>query len=118
MKIEYIQKGDYLLPNLTLESDENYGRFGKYGILRLHFIKENKKAFYMSLLIKNKLKYHLKNINDMAESRLETLMNNYKKSDKRLSEKSKELNQIEWVQLMNNYKNMAEEIVLKEIVYD
>lgn len=91
MKIEYIKKGDYLLPNLTLESDEDYGGFGKYGILRLHFIKENKKAFYMSLLIKNKLKYHLKNINDMAESRLETLMNNYKKVIKDYLKKVKNL---------------------------
>lgn len=91
MKIEYIQKGDYLLPNLTLESDEDYSRFGKYGILILHFIKENNKAFYMSLLIKNKLKYHLKNINDMAESKLETLMNNYKKMIKDYLKKVKNL---------------------------
>lgn len=31
--------------------------------------------------------------------------------------KNKETNQMEWVQLMNNYKNMAEEIILKEIIY-
>ena len=54
----------------------------------------------------------------MAESRLETLMKNYIKNDERLSEKSKETNQLEWVKHMNNYKNMAEEIVLKEIVFD
>ncbi len=28
--------------------------------------------------------------------------------------KSKELNPLEWTKLMNNYKNMAEEIVLNE----
>ena len=44
-------------------------------------------------------------------------MNNYIKNDDKLSEKNKENNQIEWVQLMNNYKNMAEEIILKEIIY-
>lgn len=54
----------------------------------------------------------------MAESRLETLIKNYIKNDERLSEKSKETNQLEWVKHMNNYKNMAEEIVLKEIVFD
>lgn len=73
MNIEYTKQGDYLIPNLTLETEENYGRFGKYGMLRLHFIKENKKALYMSLLMKNKLKYHLKIVDYMAESRLETL---------------------------------------------
>ena len=34
-----------------------------------------------------------------------------------VSEKSKENNQIEWVKLMNNYKNTAEEIILKELIY-
>ena len=117
MNIEYTKQGDYLIPNLTLETEENYGRFGKYGMLRLHFIKENKKALYMSLLMKNKLKYHLKIVDYMAESRLETLMENYIRNDERLSEKNKEINQLEWVQVMNNYNNMAEEIVLKELIY-
>lgn len=44
-------------------------------------------------------------------------MNNYIKNDYKLSEKNKESNQMEWLQLMNNYKNMAEEIILKEIIY-
>lgn len=44
-------------------------------------------------------------------------MNNYIKNDNKLSKKNKETNQMEWVQLMNNYKNMAEEIILKEIIY-
>ena len=44
-------------------------------------------------------------------------MDNYIKNDEKLSEKNKENNQIEWVQLMNNYKNMAEEIILRELIY-
>ena len=31
--------------------------------------------------------------------------------------KPKELNPLEWTKLMNNYKNTAEEIVLKEYVF-
>ena len=44
-------------------------------------------------------------------------MESYRKYDKKLSEKSKETNQIEWIKLMNNYKNTAEEILLKELIY-
>lgn len=44
-------------------------------------------------------------------------MESYKKSDKRLSEKSKKNNHIEWAKLMNNYKNTAEEIILKEYFF-
>ena len=44
-------------------------------------------------------------------------MESYKKSDEKLSEKSKETNQIEWAKIMNNYKNTAEEIILNELIY-
>ena len=44
-------------------------------------------------------------------------MNEYKKQDEKLSEKNKELNQLEWIKLMNNYKNSAEEIIMKENIY-
>ena len=45
MKVTYTRKGDYLLPDLYLEKDENYGRFGRYGILRLHFIHKTRRHF-------------------------------------------------------------------------
>lgn len=44
-------------------------------------------------------------------------MKQYKNSDELLSEKNKINNQIEWAKLMNNYKNMAEEIIFKELIY-
>ena len=117
MKIKYTRQGDYLIPNLTLKEEENFGRFGKYGMLRLHFIAKNKKAFYTSLLMKNKLNYHLVSVGKTCDDLYETLMQTYIKNDERLSEKSKNLNPIEWASLMNNYKNMAEEIILKEYIY-
>ena len=117
MKVTYTRKGDYLLPDLYLEKGENYGRLGRYGILRLHFIAQNKQALYETLLMTNKLTHHLLLVSDSCESLYKILTNDYIKNDKRLSEKSKELNPIEWTKLMNNYKNMAEEIVLNEIIY-
>ena len=51
------------------------------------------------------------------ENLLNNMMESYKKSDEKLSKKSKEINQLEWVKLMNNYKNMAEKIILKELIY-
>ena len=67
--------------------------------------------------MKNELTNNLISVSNDAENRLNILMENYKKSDEKLSEESKEINQIEWVKLMNNYKNMAEEIILKELIY-
>ena len=116
MKVTYTRKGDYLLPNLYLEKVENYVRLWRYGILRLHFIAQNKQALYETLLMTNKLTHYL-----LLESRscenYKELMENYIKNDERLSEKNKELNPLEWTKLVNNYKNTAEEIVLNEYVF-
>ncbi len=66
--------------------------------------------------MKNELTNHLLSVSKECEERLKTLMNNYIKNDEKLTEKNKENNQIEWVKLMNNYKNTAEEIILKELI--
>ena len=116
MEITYTKHGDYLLPNLTLK-DNRKGTINKYGMLRLDYLKAHKKALYTTLLMKDELTNHLVSVSKNAEDLLNNMMESYKKSDEKLSEKSKETNQFEWVKLMNNYKNTAEETILKEIIY-
>ena len=116
MELKYTRTGDYELPNLTLK-DNKKGTINKYGMLRLNYLKHHKKSLYTTLLMKDELTNHLVSVSKDAESLLNILMENYKKSDEKLSEKSKKINQLEWVKLMNNYKNTAEEIILKELIY-
>ena len=116
MNLTYTQNGDYLLPNLNIKKQNTNG-INKYGYLRLRYLKENKKALYTTLLMTNKLTNYLISVSKNSEDRLQMLMKNYKNSDERLSEKNKEINHIEWSKLMNNYKNTAEEIILKELIY-
>ena len=107
MELNYIKVGDYLLPNLTIEKQNNE-KINKYGYLRLHYLKENNKPFYTTLLMKNELTNHLISVSIEVENRLNILMEQYKNSDELLSEKSKMDNQFQWVRLMNNYKIMAD----------
>lgn len=116
MKLTYTQHGDYLLPNLIIKN-QNTNRINKYGYLRLNYLKENNKPLYTTLLMKNELTNYLVSVSNDAENRLNILIENYKKLDEKLSERSKETNQMEWVKLMNNYKNKAEEIILKELIF-
>ena len=116
MELKYTRTGDYELPNLTLNDNKN-GIINKYGMLRLDYLKTHKKALYTTLLMKDELTNHLVSVSKDAETLLNNLMESYKKLDEKLSEKSKETNQIEWVNLMNNYKNKAEEIILNELIY-
>jgi len=116
MELKYTKTGDYELPNLTL-NDNKKGTINKYGMLRLNYLKTHKKALYTTLLMKDELTNHLISVSKDAENLLNNLMESYKKSNEKLSEKSKEIYQLEWVKLMNTYKNTAEEIVLKELIY-
>ncbi len=65
----------------------------------------------------NKLTHHLLLVSDFCGNYYKELMKNYIKNDERLSEKSKKLNPLEWAKLMNNYKNIAEEIFLNKYVF-
>ena len=98
MKLKYIKTGDYELPNLTL-NDNKKGTINKYGMLRLDYLKQHKKVLYTTLLMKDELTNHLVSVSINAENLLNNLMESYKKSDEKLSEKSKETNQIEWAKI-------------------
>lgn len=67
--------------------------------------------------MKNELTNYLVSVSDEYENKLNNLIEQFKKSDKLLSEKSKEVNQLEWAKLINNYKNIAEEIILNELIH-
>ena len=116
MNINYTKCGDYLLPNLKLPEKENKP-LNKYGLLRLEYLKSNKKALYQKLLMKDKLNEHLFSVSIIVEDRINNIINDLIKSDSSITEKLKSENQLLWVQKMNNYKSLAEEIVLKEIIY-
>ncbi len=67
--------------------------------------------------MKDKLTNHLVSVSNECEDRFKILMDNYIKNNDKLSEKNKETNQLEWVKLMNNYRNCADEIIIKELIY-
>ena len=117
MKLTYSKIGNYFLPNLTIKN-QNYKRINKYGLLKLQYLKRNNKTFYTTLLMKNELTDFLVSVSNECENKLNNLMEQFKKSYKLLSEKSKENNQLKWVKLMNDYKNGAEEIILNELIYN
>lgn len=116
MKITYKKCGDYLLPNLTLPEKENK-QLNKYGLLRLEYLKNNKKALYQELLMKDKFNEHLFSVGIIAEGRINNIVNSLIKSDASITEKLKSENQLLWVQKIKNCKSIAEEMILKEIIY-
>ena len=73
MNISYTRKGDYLLPNLILKNKEQYN-IRKYGLLRLYYIKNNKKSLYIKLLMNDELNKYLHEIDELVEDKVNELI--------------------------------------------
>ena len=114
-KITYRKEGDYFIPNLSLPIQPKK-QIGKYGRLRLNYLKDFNKGLYTELLIDGTLKQHLLDIDESANERVHVLIKQFAESEN-VNEYLKEHHQMAWVQAMNNIKNRAEEIVLNELIY-
>lgn len=115
MNISYTRIGDYLLPDLKLEDKERFN-IEKYGLLKLEYLKKNKRWLYTELLMKDKLNEYLHDIDTILMEKEQSLIK--KLAEKaNLNEELKSSNQILWIGKMNNIKNRVEEIILKEYIY-
>ena len=114
-KITYHKEGDYLVPDLYLPRQPSKS-IGKYGRLRLNYLKEHKRGLYTELLISGTLKQHLIEIDESATNKVNRLIKQLTEVE-HIDENLKEHHQTEWIQAMNNIKNRAEEIVFNEILY-
>ena len=110
--LNYTQTGDYLLPNLTLHQPKN--PLGKYGRMRLNFLKQQHPVLYHTMLLNGSLYPHLMEVEQTAENRMQQTMTQLLKQN---PAPDKEQSQMAWVQHMNSLKAQTEELVLTELIY-
>lgn len=113
--IEYERRGEQYYPLLDLGEQTSY-EIGKYGKLHLAFIKQHRRGTYTTLLTENRLNEHLHGIDEQAHEQLD-LLTTQMAERMGVSEELKASDPMRWIQMMNNIKASAEEIVLKEVVY-
>ena len=113
--IEYVRQGDYYIPNLVLPKQKKI-HLNKYGRMRLNYLKEHKKAEYTIILMENTLIDHLEEIQETSTKRVNQIIEDLK-AKSNLTEDMKNTDMLYWVGTMKSIKNQAEEIVLKEIIY-
>ena len=110
-EIEYIQVGDYQLPNLKVE-EMHLNRFGR---AKLDYLKKHDYGLYFKLLTKNELKDYLLKVQKEADDLYERLVEEYK-IKWNVTEELKQKNQIKRVLMMNNIKSCVDEIVYKTLL--
>ncbi len=115
-RISYTKGTDGIYyPDLKLPEGENY-EIGRYGNMRLEYLKNHHKGLYLDLLTSGKLNKCLHECDEECQARMEFLTEQMK-AGAGITEELKAKEQVKWVGLMNNVRSAADEIVLKELVY-
>ena len=114
-EITYTERDGIFYPNLSLPEQTDYP-IGKYGQMRLDFLKKHRRGTYTTLMTEGRLSAHLSAINQEARSQIEYLTAELAKN-RGIDEDLKASNPLLWVQEMKNCKSRGEEIVIREVVY-
>ena len=112
----YELQGDYYLPCLQLPEEEPV-HIGVWGQRHLNYLRENKRVLLSNLQISGKLNIYLADIDKQAEEMCSRLVKQMADRED-ITEQLKAEDQMEWVRQMNNIRIRANEIVLRELIYN
>ena len=105
--------GDYFIPEIELKPVEDRV-LNKYGRMRRVFLQEHNPLLFDDLVLTEQLFPHLYDVQEITEKRVEVIMAG-------LLEKNpapdKETDAMAWVRHMNLLKAMAEEVVVRKLIY-
>ena len=114
-KLRYVQCGDYLIPDLTLNA-KAYLPLGKYGRMREMYLREHRHLLYSTMLLGGRLDEHLHEIDAAAQKRMDRLTQQMAETAG-ITEELKARDPIRWVCEMNVIKTQAEEMIFEELIY-
>ena len=117
-ELKYRKNGDYQIPDLMLDGEDEMEEkpLGKYGILRQNFLKKHHRGTYTSMLLTGRLMPHLDQTDQQAQEQADLIIAEMMKQGG-VNEELKDRDQMAWLQAVNSFTAQAEEIVLREIVY-
>ena len=111
-QLTYHREGDYMIPNLTEPEVESIGIWGRR---RKEYLKKHRNGIYTGMLLSGKLNAHLAEIDRQAEEMFEHLTRQMA-AKQGVTEQLKAENQMAWVGVMNNIRNVVEEVILEALI--
>ena len=114
-EIAYTEHNGLYYPDLALSEQTNYP-IGKYGNLRLDFMKKHRRGTYTTMLTEGRLNEYLHAIDIQAHELLDGIIPRLAQ-ERGVDEALKVHNAPQWAAEMNNIKSIAEDIVLQEVIY-
>ena len=116
MELTYTNQGDYRLPNLAVPEEPEV-HLGKYALLRRSYLKEHRRILFTNLLTSGKLTEHLLEIEEAAQNRMDQIVKAMA-AQEGVTEELKACDHMEWVRLMNSFRDSAEEVIFRELIYN
>ena len=113
--ITYRLAGDVYLPLIAVGGNPTKP-LGKWGRMRRTYLKEHRSGTYSEMLLTGTLMQHLSEIEERAQMMFENLMTSLAEQNN-VTEQMKSENQMQWVQMMNNLRATAEEMIQTELIY-
>ena len=113
--IKYELRGEQYYP-IFGETNTTEHHIGKYGLLHCDYIKQHKRGTYTTLLTEGRLNAYLHEIDVQANEMTEAIVANLAR-ERGIDEELKASDAIKWVAEMNSIKASAEEIVLREVIF-
>ena len=108
----YREENSNLVPDMELPEQK---QIGKYGKMHLDYLKQHCRGRYSALLGEGRLNAYLSEIDEQAHKMLTSLTVELAKAQG-IDEHLKATDQMRWVQMMNNVRNSAEEILMRELI--
>lgn len=117
MNDSYLEVDRVLIPCLLSASDGQQQPIGIWGQWHLRYLKQRRRATYISLKTTGKLNGHLVDIDRQAEEMFTRLVQQMAEREG-ITEDLKAVAPMEWVRKMNSIKSRATEIVNADLVYN
>ena len=115
--LDYTLVNDHYLPNLTVAAPTEQHPTGRWGRLHKRYLKEHHPIRYNQLLLSGELGSYLAALDEQADKQLALIIRQMQEAEG-VTEALKGADQLEWVRRMNSIRNCAEEIILREIVFN
>ncbi len=113
--LTYTKVGDYYIPDLALD-DQTDKEIGVYGHMRERYLKEHHPGRYSYLILSGKLYPHLLEIDEAAQSYLDTIFPRMA-ADAGITEELKARDQMTWVGRMNMLRAQVEEMIRADLIH-
>lgn len=106
---------DLYYPELSLEQKTDYP-IGKYGIILGEYLMEYHRHWYLKMIMAGIWNEYLHEIDEVCHKEVELAVERIKKREG-VTEKLKAENPLEWVGEVNGITAMAEEVMLREMIF-